>query len=366
MSIKWQVFEWMADQVEKPLGQTVSQLASQVQGDLRSPMTAAAVLYIVLIGLLVLSGKYAEAGPSLVGRMMRLAFIVWLSTSAAAYQTWVIGFFFETLPNAVTHAVGTGQGSGSAEIDNAWLQAWETALSMWQNADKADMGFSLTAADSWGHAIVGNILIVLFLFAALAFCTLCFLVWLASRFLLGMGLIFGPIMIAMALFPATKAVFEKWVGNLINQILLQGAVVVMLSIMFKAEGMILAELGAPESNFWGALQQLFAGIMFFCVGGFIAFQLTSWAAAHAGGLAFQYAGLAQQAFSALTDQGKGRDGKDGGDKGGGGKVSNGGGGGGSIGRQAGESVGDAPGLPAPAIEGSYRVIGSSPSASIGD
>jgi len=349
MDVTWQVFAWMGDKIDTPLATVVQALSGSIQDAVRAPLAGASILYIVLVGMLILSGRYSEAGPTLLGRVIRLAAITWLCTSASAYSTWVFQFFFVSLPEAITGAVSSGTEVGAAAIDKSFLQAWAVALSTWQ---KVDMGFSFEAVGQLANAITINLFVVIFVFAALIFCCFAFLVWISSRLFLGLYVIFGPILIAMALFPATKAVFERWIGNLVNQILLQGAVIVLLSMLISVQGEILAGIepvASADANPWQSIQQILAGTIFYVVGAFAGLQLTQWAASIAGGLAFQTAGLAQAAFGWATgtspssqrqDQGGDKDQRNGKSGGSIADASGSSSGGGSISRQAGASIGD--------------------------
>jgi len=351
MDLTWQIFAWIASKIDTPLGTVVTDAMGKIQAEVKGPLASASICYIILVGFLILSGRHSEAGPTLVGRVVKLAIVTWLATSSAAYNTYVYTFFFNTLPDALTGAISSGTDTGAGAIDKVWLQAWATVLTVWQ---VPEMGFSPAAGLAFVQAIVVNFFVVIFIFVCLGFCLFAMAVWLMSRIFLALSIIFGPIVIAMALFPATKSVFEKWIGALIGQIFLQGAVIVLLSMLIGVQSEVLeaidpataGSIAESGGNIWTAVQQLIAACIFYALGAFCGLQLTAWSAGLTGGFAFQTAAVAQGMFGWLVPEKKQDDDKGDKDK----KDKSGGSmsetsavsGGGSISPQAGESIGDTP------------------------
>jgi type IV secretory pathway VirB6-like protein len=59
----------------------------------------------------------------------------------------------------------------------------------------------------------------------------------------------GPLLIGLALFPATRSIFERWIGSLISCVILQIATIVLLYIVLAVEQQV-AGFGTLIDAFW--------------------------------------------------------------------------------------------------------------------
>ena len=291
--IQWQVFAYIVSQVETPLVSAVSQVVTAFLSFVAAPLKVALVLYIALTGILIIRGEANEAGAALLGRFLKMGLVVWVLTGSGIYQQYVYDFFFTTLPQGLANALTSG-GTGTIDansFDLVWIKAWRAGLEVWRTL-------------SW-HDIAEKLVIVLFWACAIVSTVFAFAIWLISRVLLALYIALGPLLIGLVLFPATRSIFERWIGSLISCVILQITTVVLLYIVLAVEQQVVGEVAASGSTDpMTMIQILFAGIIFFAVAAFVAFQLPGVASSLAGGLHFHSGALARGVQSALGSTGR--------------------------------------------------------------
>ena len=85
--------------------------------------------------------------------------------------------------------------------------------------------------------------------------------------------------IGLALFPATRRIFERWIGSLISCVILQILIAMLLYIVLPVEQQVVNQIGSmPEGQLIGRIQVLLASVICFSVTGFVALQFRSVAA----------------------------------------------------------------------------------------
>lgn len=292
--VAFEIFAYIVSQVETPLISAVSEVFGAFLSYVAAPLKVALVLYIALTGLLIARGETTELGSVIIGRIIKFAIVVWLLTSSGAYQQWVYDFFFQALPNSLSGAL-TSSGSISAvsanSFDQVWIKAWRAGLETWRAAGYTEIGKHLCVILFWLAAIVSTVF--------------CFAIWLISRVILALYIAIGPLLVGLVLFPATRAIFERWIGSLISCVILQVMTIVLLYIVLAVEQRVvgtIASMGVADSM--TMIQVLLAGIIFFGVAAFVALQLPGVASALSGGLSFHTGGLVRSAQAALGSTGK--------------------------------------------------------------
>lgn len=278
--IEWQVFAFIVSQVETPLVNTVAQVMNAFLALIAAPLKVALVLYIALTGILILRGEVNEAGSALLGRFLKMALVVWVLTGAGVYQQYIYDFFFTTLPQGLAQALTSG-GTGTINansFDQVWIKAWRAGLEVWRTLKWSDIAEKLVICLFWMAAILSTV----FAFA----------IWLISRVLLALYIALGPLLIALTLFPATRAIFERWIGSLISCVILQITTIVLLYVVLSVEQEVVGRVVMMGSiDPMAMIQVLLAGVIFFAVAAFVAFQLPGVASSLAGGLHFHSGAL---------------------------------------------------------------------------
>lgn len=291
--VEWEVFAYIVSQVETPLVTAVSDVTNAFLSFVAAPLKVALVLYIALTGILIIRGEVNESGAALLGRFLKLGLVVWVLTGAGIYQQYVYDFFFTTLPQGLSNALtSSGGGTVSANtFDVVWIKAWRAGLEVWRTLNWTDIGEKFIVILFWAAAIISTV----FAFA----------IWLISRVLLALYIALGPLLVGLVLFPATRAIFERWIGSLISCVILQITTVVLLYIVLTVEQQVVgrvALMGSVDSM--AMIQVLLAGVIFFAVAGFVAFQLPGVATSLAGGLHFHSGALARAAQAAIGSTGQ--------------------------------------------------------------
>jgi type IV secretion system protein VirB6 len=246
------------------------------------------VLYIALTGILIIRGYTDEAGSALLGRFLKMGLVVWVMTGSSVFQQYVFTFFFTTLPTSLQSAVSQGNSQASSfqasTFDGVWYQAYLAGWVLWEKG---------TASGSWLHPgtwlgpIVGAIA---FWAAAATSIVIGFAIWLVSRVFLGLIIAVGPILIPLALFQATRAIFEHWISSMISCVLLQIMTIIMMTVITRTEQQILtsfkATMESSTTSTVDGMGLLLAGVMFFGVAAFVGLHLPQVATSIAGGVHF--------------------------------------------------------------------------------
>lgn len=289
--IQWSVFSYIVDQVETPLTTTVSTVVASFLSYVSTPLQVAAVLYIALTGVLILRGYHQEATHSIISRMLALAIVVWFVTSAGIYQQWIYDFFFTVMPHDLANAV-SGMGTlDSSNFDTVWIKAWRAGLEVWRTLTWHDFAEKLVIVVFWAAGIIST--------------AFCFAIWLVSRVILALYIAIGPLLIPLVLFPATKSLFERWIGSMIACIILQIATLVLLIIVLGVEQEVVSAVVALHtSDPLPMMQVLLAGIIFFAVAAYVALQLPAFASSIGGGMHFHVGAIARAGLSAVKGTGK--------------------------------------------------------------
>jgi len=117
-------------------------------------------------------------------------------------------------------------------------------------------------------------IIVAFWIVAIVSTVVAFAIWLISRVILALYIAIGPLLIGLALFPATRSILERWIGSLVSCVILQITTIVLLYIVLAVEQQVTGQIAlTAETDLIGRVEVLLAGVIFFGLAGFVAFQL---------------------------------------------------------------------------------------------
>jgi type IV secretion system protein VirB6 len=274
------IFQYIFDQIETPLLTSVSSIVSTLINYASAPVQMALVIYVALTGVMVMRGA-GEGMSGLLGRMVKLSLVAWFATNGSVYTQWVQQFFLTTLPTDITNALSSiadGGTVGANSFDIIWNKAFASGLQVWKLLGTFDIGESLVVVLYWAAAMLA--------------CVLTFAIWFLSHVLLALFVAVGPLLIGLVLFPATRAIFERWIGAMISCVLLQVFTVIMVTLTLGVEAQIVAQIaGYTGTNPFEQIQMLFCAVIFFVFAALIAFQLPGAATALAGGMHFHTAAL---------------------------------------------------------------------------
>ena len=190
------VFDSFLREFEQPIttfvSTSVSNLASYIDGPLRTAVT----LYVILYGFAVMRGAISEPIMEFAWRAMRIVVVVLLATNSSAFQHYVTGLFFDFLPKEIGNALaGSGLNTNSgAPFDQLLSKGIDVANKIYEQAGLTNIAPALIAAILLVFVAVGSFLQ--------------FAILLYAKVGLGVVIALGPIFIALALFEATRPFTE--------------------------------------------------------------------------------------------------------------------------------------------------------------
>jgi type IV secretion system protein VirB6 len=289
--VNWTLFADIAGRVEDPLLTAINGVTDSLLVAVAGPFRAALVIYVALVGFMITAGKMTEPLRDTWGRLGKGTAVA-LFLTAATYNQYVRDFFLHGIPNDLTAAITGAAGTiGADSFDHVWNKAFAGGLAVWKNLSWTDFGLQSLIVVYWMSGAV-----------ATAFG---FLVWLVSHIMLGLFVAIGPLIVGMFLFPATRSIFERWIGAMLSMIFLQVFVVTMLVVLTGAENALLANITtAGGGNPVAQIQVLLGAIILFIVAGVIIVQLPGAAAALAGGMHFHANVLARATFGSAIALGQ--------------------------------------------------------------
>jgi type IV secretion system protein VirB6 len=210
----------------------------------RPQVRAAATLFILITGWLVLTGRMDK--NVLAGRVLRIMAVAALLTSADTFNTYVRDLFLTEIPSTVGSALTGGSTyAPAAQFDALWDATQRIAATM--------------LAEATGYTQFGERLVIRALmgisFVALV---VIFLIWIVARVLMGFVIALGPFLIGLALFDATRPFVDRWVGKLVSLTLVQVSVSVLLQMLMTGFNSYVRQ---AQANPGGSLDEKLAAFL---------------------------------------------------------------------------------------------------------
>jgi type IV secretion system protein VirB6 len=258
------LFQTLEHRFEAPIREFIDTGIENVASNINGPLRAALMLYVVLFGYQILSGR--SSAPMMEGlfRIMKGGIILMLVTNASNYNLYVTSLFFENLPREIGGWIGGSSTFGGSTFDLLLNSGLQSAQVIWAQAGVTDPAPALLAA------IVA--------LAAMIATALGFGIAMFAKIALAVVLALGPIFIALALFKPTQRLTEAWTAQLINYVVLQIlTIAVMLLIVTVAKDTV--QQFTSGDPFMPAV----VNSTIFILAGFIMTQLPGLASSIAGG-----------------------------------------------------------------------------------
>lgn len=256
-----------------------------------APLMATVMLWIIVQGILVMRGDVDTRRG--ITRIIRVAIVVGLLTSAGLYTTYVQNFFQTGLPNWIAGAIG---GGGIANTPQAFDQIWNTTV---------HQIMTVQSQVSWDD-LVDQFSLSLIEFVVNIILVVTFAVYEIAQGMVTIVLAIGPFVLGGYLFDATKRVAENWLGKMVGLMLLTLLVnVALAALLWGDEQYMRAMLGNPGHGVPAEVQTLFELCMFLGISGFIILLLPGVAAAIGGGIGFNIGGVVRNVVLAIPTGGAG-------------------------------------------------------------
>jgi type IV secretion system protein VirB6 len=169
-------------------------------GALSTALTALLTIYIAVLGYQLMLGRARLSLGDLVPRILAMGLVVTFVTSWSVYQSLVFDVLMKG-PEQLANAMSPGaSGAFAARLDMVFARLAEAAT--YWGGDTVNPQRALT-----GGAPLGSLLLwmagILLIFSSAG-------VLLIAKVLLGFLLALGPVFVVLALFAATRGLFEGW------------------------------------------------------------------------------------------------------------------------------------------------------------
>ncbi len=218
----FQIFEPAYTFIDGKLDTFLNADAANVIAQVAGPMRAALVLYVLLYGFAILRGAISEPIMDFAVRSLKLAFIFMLATTVA-YSSWITTPLFQTLPSALTQALG---GSASTDPGTAFDQFFARAAYL---GEKISQTASLT--NPAPYLVAAGVYAVGAVAAALGFGIV-----IVAKVALALIIALGPIFVACSLFDASRRFFFGWLSQAVNYVLLMALIITVLQMILSLVG----------------------------------------------------------------------------------------------------------------------------------
>lgn len=210
---------------EQPITSYIDSTAATVASNLSGPITLGAIIYIVLFGMMIATGRVQGSASEFLWSCLKIAVIVILVTKPETYKYYVSDFFFRTIPDELggllTQAgdsIGSDIKSGSA-FDNVIDRSYMLGMKIVEGASWDEFA---TIFFGYTFIIVATIIMVLI-----------FMIVLFAKVGLALMIAVGPIFIAMALFDATRSYTSSWVAMISNFAILQVLIFALYGLLLS-------------------------------------------------------------------------------------------------------------------------------------
>ena len=203
-------------------------------------MIAMLTAYMMYTGFRMALAPNGAPMQTMMMDVVRGAIVVTLVGNAGNFNQWIGTVFLTTIPNEVGQAINGSLGgsgppvNGGAQFDAVWNTAYKAGLMVYNNLPSVSLkGVALTFC------------VFFFWGVALAAVAIGLLMFLASSVLMALLIAIGPIFIACALWPGSRAFFSGWIASCVSTVTAQILTVALMSLMLQVET---AELGRIASN----------------------------------------------------------------------------------------------------------------------
>jgi type IV secretory pathway VirB6-like protein len=294
--MNWTVFADLFTQVDPPLQAAVNALASGLVSWVGPVLKWGIILYFAarMIGRAL--GGHSEPISDMESQLIKAAVALYIAANAANYGQYVRNLLLSDLPReigaVITGATGRVMLTGAA-FDDVWNKAFVAGLAVFKNLPWSAAGLGLA------------FVVVIYWIVAVLATAAGFLVWLKAYIFLAVLIGTGPLFVGLFFFPALRGMFERWLGLVLSNVILQVFSVALLTLLLRTEAQIIAQIAATTGVVSGAtneisqLQMLLGGMVLFVVCGWVGLELPGLAAAIGGGITSDAAGAARWTFGAL-------------------------------------------------------------------
>jgi len=279
VDVNWTLFQTVYASIDLPLTNAVNGVLSALAGYLNPMMIAMLTAYMMFTGFRMALAPNGAPMQTMMMDVVRGAIVVTLVGNADNFNQWIGTLFLTTIPNEIGQAINGSLGggvpiNGGQQFDAVWNASYKAGLIVYDNLPSVSM-----------KGVLLSLCVFLFWGVALAAVAVGFLMFLASSVLMALLVAIGPIFIACALWPASRAYFSGWIASCVSTLTAQILVVALMSLMFQVETTELARIanGPTNANEVGQIGSLLGVAALLGICSLLAKQIPAVAVGIAGG-----------------------------------------------------------------------------------
>lgn len=288
MTIASDVVGTFVDPLQTYINEGSASVAEAVQG----PFTFAAMLYIVIFGIMILLGYVRLPVFDFVINIIKISIIALIVTNVSAYNQYVTDFFFVQLPEGLGSVVGGFSGNNVNAEDIRSGTAFDEIIDR-----SIELAKSVSDNGSW-RDIYPYIVAAMYTVLALGVTMVLLAIYLFGKVALALILVLGPLFIALLLFRVTQPFFSSWLASVVNFALLQVMTIALVGLMISTIQSYLEDTQGAGLNAGILIVQAIRIAGLFALTLYLGHQLPSIAARLSGGGLALGGGIAQAAMKA--------------------------------------------------------------------
>ena len=194
---------------------------ARVAAVLEPPIVAAATVYVLVWGYLMMAGRIED--PLLAGlkRILTVALVLGVAIHLWLYNAVIVNSFYQAPAEFAAAVLGATDPVKS--IDAIWERGGTVAEVLWT------VGSSQSIVGAAGYYIVGAVIWILIGMLCIYTMFLIAMASIASAVLLALG----PFFVAMLLFEGTRSWFWAWIGQLANYALVTVLTVLVAALLLQ-------------------------------------------------------------------------------------------------------------------------------------
>lgn len=220
---------------------TITLGAAAIRAYVEKPLAFAIIFHYLGEGVRMANGDerpLQEFWPNFI----RIIVVFWLITNTAPFTTYILTFFYSTIPDTMSAALAAGAningtppsvvisgvGGTAAAIDRIWDLMWVVVGTVWEHAGITDFAVILAAAATAATCGLAQLATVM--------------VYIISRFLLAVVLEFAGLFVACGAVPWLRPILERAIGKTIALICLQVAAIAVLQLLLVGDLTFLGQI----------------------------------------------------------------------------------------------------------------------------
>lgn len=288
----WTLFATIFSQIGPPLQSTSDTITSGLVTWVKPALQWGIIIYITARMIAKALSHDGEPISEMETIAIKASIALYIATNITVYDGYVRDFLENGLYQEIS-AVITGANASTpvsaASFDDSWNKAYVAGLTVYKNLG------------SWFNpqAIGLAFVIVLYWLVALLCIGIAFAVWLKAFVMIVLLVSVGPLFAGVFVFPAMLGMFERWLGSILSNVLLQIFTTVLLSLLLMTESKIIGSIASVGNNEFLQIQMLMGGMILFVVCAWLVHELPALASTIANGVAVNGSSASRAAYAAI-------------------------------------------------------------------